>query len=162
MKRIATPAAIATAMLAVAAWALDKSESANSLSKPGFVFIELVTGERLPDYIKYFERVAGFKLQRQQRGYASMLSERAELSLMDGRSLPEGHPNKLKPTDRRLGLGVEIVIIVADLDTAFARAAEFKEQGWHVSSGIARRPWGPRDFRILSPDGYYLRFSEPM
>jgi len=29
-----------------------------------------------------------------------------------------------------------------------------------VSTGIVRRPWGVRDFRVLAPDGYYFRFTE--
>jgi hypothetical protein len=81
---------------------------------------------------------------------------------MERKGLPDGHPNKRPPGDTGRGLGLELVVIVADLDQAFAKAIGFKQQGWKLSAGIGRRPWGARDFRILSPDGYYLRFSEPM
>jgi hypothetical protein len=56
---------------------------------------------------------------------------------------------------------VEIGLVVPDLDAAYANALKFKEQGFKVSAGIGLRPWGVRDFRILTPDGYYLRFTEP-
>ena len=58
------------------------------------------------------------------------------------------------------GLGIEIGIVVADLDKAYAAALKFKDKGWPISTGIVRRPWGARDFRVLAPDGYYLRFTE--
>ena len=54
-------------------------------------------------------------------------------------------------------MGVEVGLVVADLDKTFAAA---KGQGWKISSGIGLRPWGLRDFRVLSPDGFYLRFTE--
>jgi hypothetical protein len=44
------------------------------------------------------------------------------------------------------------------LDKTYAAAV--KQKGWPISTGIVRRPWGVRDFRVLSPDGYYLRFTE--
>ncbi len=31
--------------------------------------------------------------------------------------------------------------------------------GWPRSSELLLRPWGKRDFRVLDPDGYYLRIS---
>ena len=50
--------------------------------------------------------------------------------------------------------------VLADLDKAYAAALTFKDKGFAISSGIAMRPWGVRDFRVLTPDGYYLRFTE--
>jgi hypothetical protein len=48
--------------------------------------------------------------------------------------------------------------VVADLDRAYAAAQ--KHKGFPISTGIVRRPWGVRDFRVLAPEGYYLRFTE--
>ena len=31
--------------------------------------------------------------------------------------------------------------------------------GWPIEEDIMRRPWGLQDFRVLDPDGYYLRFT---
>lgn len=98
-------------------------------------------------------------MTRKQGRYAEMHSELAELLLLDPNELPRGHPFHGKLTGTGQGLGVEIGLVVADLDKAFAAAR--KHEGWRISSGIALRPWGVRDFRVLSPDGYYLRFTEP-
>lgn len=32
--------------------------------------------------------------------------------------------------------------------------------GWSLAEDLTRRPWGLVDFRLLDPDGYYLRVTE--
>ena len=58
----------------------------------------------------------------------------------------------------RFHLGVEIVLEVPDLDAALAALVR---AGGHVVEPIRERPWGLRDFRVLDPDGYYLRITTP-
>jgi catechol 2,3-dioxygenase-like lactoylglutathione lyase family enzyme len=128
------------------------------LRRPGFLFLELGT-RHLDDYIAFFQSVAGFRLTRREGRYAELNSEVGELLLIDPELLPAGHPFHGKLTGNGQGLGVEIGLVVADLDKAYAAATI--HQGWKISTGIVRRPWGVRDFRVLSPDGYYLRFTEP-
>lgn len=52
--------------------------------------------------------------------------------------------------------GVEIVIEVDYLHTERDR---LRHAGWPIVEDITRRPWGLQDFRVLDPDGYYLRFT---
>lgn len=52
--------------------------------------------------------------------------------------------------------GVEIVLETDDLDaerTAVLRA------GWELAEDVVERPWGLRDFRLLDPDGHYIRVT---
>jgi hypothetical protein len=128
------------------------------LWRPGFVFLELGT-TRIDDYITYFESVAGFRLAERQGRFATLNTDLAQLMLIDPGLLPPGHPFHAKLTGNGQGLGVEIGLVVADVDKTFAAAT--KHEGWKISTGIMRRPWGVRDFRVLAPDGYYLRFTEP-
>ena len=93
-------------------------------------------------------------------GYIVAQSDRAELTFIDPKFWSGGHPFSGKLTGSDQGLGIEIGIVVADLDKAYAAALKFKDKGWPISTGIVRRPWGARDFRVLAPDGYYLRFTE--
>jgi len=73
-------------------------------------------------------------------------------------SAPKGSaPNAQAPTKVQ-GPRVEIGIVVDDLDKAFAAAQ--KHEGWTIASGIQKQPWGVRDFRVYSPERYYLRFTE--
>ncbi len=52
----------------------------------------------------------------------------------------------------------ELVLEVEDLDVDRARV---DAAGWPVTEQITERPWGLRDFRLLDPDGYYWRITEP-
>jgi lactoylglutathione lyase len=144
---------LAAALPAVTQEAAKKTE----LRKPGFIFLELGT-QRVSEYVEYFRTVLGYEVVHQEQGYASMESNLAQLLLMDPRGWPKGHPFYGKTTGSGQGIGVEIGLVVADLDKTFAAAV--KQKGWPISTGIVRRPWGVRDFRVLSPDGYYLRFTE--
>jgi lactoylglutathione lyase len=130
-----------------------------SLRKPGFTFMELGT-ERVDDYFSFFENVAGFRLTRKMPGYIDSRSDLAELTFVAPKFWGAGHPFNGKITGSGQGVGIEIGIVVADLDKSYAAALKFKDKGFPISTGIVRRPWGVRDFRVLAPDGYYFRFTE--
>ncbi|WP_152362603.1 VOC family protein [Microlunatus speluncae] len=66
------------------------------------------------------------------------------------------HPDPAVPEFRRPPTGTEIVLEVDDLDAEFAI---IRDSGWPIDAPITEQPWGLRDFRILDPDGYYLRFT---
>ena len=51
---------------------------------------------------------------------------------------------------------MEIVLEVEDLDEAYAG---FERAGERVAEPIRTQPWGLRDFRLVDPDGYYLRVT---
>jgi len=58
--------------------------------------------------------------------------------------------------NRRPPTGVEIVL---EVDYLHAERDRIKLAGWPIDEDIVRRPWGLQDFRVLDPDGYYLRFT---
>jgi hypothetical protein len=130
-----------------------------SLRKPGLVFMELST-TRGDEYLDFFQTVADFRAVSKEPGYIVAQSERAELTFIDPKFWAHGHPYSGKLTGQGYGTGIEIGIVVADLDKAFAAAKEFKDKGFPISTGIVRRPWGSRDFRVLAAEGYYFRFTE--
>jgi hypothetical protein len=129
-------------------------------TQPNFIFVELVTDD-VAGYIEYFQAVSELELRHNEPGYAVLASPIAKLMFVSSNVLPDGHPNKEKPSAGRRGSGLELGLTVADLDKTYAKSLEFKDKGWKISAGIGRRPWGLRDFRVLSPDGYYVRFTEP-
>jgi len=53
-------------------------------------------------------------------------------------------------------IGTEIVLYTDRLEGL--RAA--LDKAGYSPGGIALQPWGDRDFRIVDPDGYYVRVSE--
>ncbi len=58
---------------------------------------------------------------------------------------------------RRPPTGVELVLEVDDVD---AERDRVRSSGWTLEQDLSERPWGLRDFRLLDPDGYYLRITE--
>lgn len=132
-------------------------ESQERLRQPGFVFVELFTQD-LSGYIDFFQKAAGFRLIRREGTFVQLHSDRGEILLNSTKVFPAGHPFRDKVSVGTQAVRVEIGIVVADLDKAYAAAQ--KHNRWKVVAGIERQDWGLRDFRILSPDGYYLRFTE--
>jgi hypothetical protein len=51
------------------------------------------------------------------------------------------------------------VEIVVEVDYLHAERDRIRLAGWPIEEDIMRRPWGLQDFRVLDPDGYYLRFT---
>lgn len=129
------------------------------LRQPGFMFTEFGT-PKVEEYVTYFEKVAGYKVVYRKPGYVEMETSCAQVTFLDPAIWPKAHPFYNPPPDGKRGHSMEIGLVVADLDKAFAAATEFKNKGWPISSGIVMRPWGVRDFRVLAPDGYYFRFTE--
>ena len=52
--------------------------------------------------------------------------------------------------------GVEIVLEVRDVDAALEQV---ERAGFSVVELLRERPWGLRDFRVVDPDGYYVRVT---
>lgn len=64
---------------------------------------------------------------------------------------PPGQPGRRPPQ------GVEIVLEVDDIA---GQRAQVAEAGWPIKEDLTARPWGLCDFRILDPNGYYLRITD--
>lgn len=105
--------------------------------------------------IDFYRRVLGFEVQGSASTEYTMLENGDAVVAINSRSvLSIDHPLRIA-SGQRAGLGVEIVLKVADVEDAY-RAA--KESGWPVSD-LALQPWGLRDFRLVDPDGYYVRVT---
>lgn len=60
------------------------------------------------------------------------------------------------PRSTKRGYGVEVVIVVDDLDAVYAVAQGFAR----IVGPMRERGWGLRDFRLEDPFGYYVRVTE--
>jgi catechol 2,3-dioxygenase-like lactoylglutathione lyase family enzyme len=104
----------------------------------------------------FYREVLGFETLRENpSGYRSLAREGAVLGLNDIAQLPEGHPARPGPGEV-VGRGVELVVVVEDVAALHARAAE---SGLAEVSDLVDQPWGLTDFRVLDPDGYYIRIT---
>lgn len=60
------------------------------------------------------------------------------------------------PAARALPVGTEIVLEVDDIG---GRRDEIVSRGVVLGEDLVEREWGLTDFRVIDPDGYYLRFT---
>lgn len=114
------------------------------------LFVESVLESR-----DFYTRVLTFdEVSYQPDGYSVYRKGNVQIALQA--QLPDDHP--LKPQNQeRVGLGIEIVIEVNDLDAVYTHVIKEK---WPIAEHLAVRPWGSRDFRVVDPNGYYLRINE--
>ncbi len=112
----------------------------------------------LPRSVDFYRSVLGFEVERNEEDYAGVRDGDVVLGLVPVTALPEsGGPGFTRAGlagDR--GVGVEIVLEVDDLAAAAARVTA---AGYPMSEPPQRRPWGLTDFRLVDPDGYYLRVT---
>jgi catechol 2,3-dioxygenase-like lactoylglutathione lyase family enzyme len=117
--------------------------------------VELFVSE-LEQSVRFYQDVLGF--ERASRGllgdYTVMRRGLAQIALQSHSHLSQKHP--LKPREgERFGVCVELVVEVDDLDAAFERA----RSQWPIEVTLGLRPWGRRDFRVVDPDGFYVRVT---
>lgn len=112
----------------------------------------------VPESMAFYRGVLGFEtVSYQPDSYSVFRRGEIQIALQEFVHLADDHP--LKPLGgERLGLGVEIVLEVDDLDALYAQVLA---AGWPIAGHLARRPWGSRDFRVLDPDGFYIRLNDP-
>ena len=123
----------------------------------GFVFVELYV-EDPSYYAGLFCKALGFRILRDEDDFMELRSDKAVVLLNAFADLEESHPFSDFRGQRRRGLGVEIGVVVSDLQAA--RAAALEVAGCEVSD-IVEQDWGMTDFRIVTPHGYYIRVTLP-
>lgn len=116
----------------------------------------------VPDFepVRAFYGALGFTVEREEPGEDGYLVLRhgdARLAFWPGSAAASAHHYFGRfPAGTPRGFGVEIVVAVRDLDALHARA----ERAACVVREPGLRAWGLRDFRVVDPFGYYIRFTE--
>jgi lactoylglutathione lyase len=103
--------------------------------------------------VRFYVDLLGFALVSDRRG-----DEHPYLALQRDavRIGAAARPGQGSPAQRRPPTGVEIVL---EVDYLHAERDRLRLAGWPIDEDITRRPSGLQDFRVLDPDGYYLRFT---
>lgn len=106
---------------------------------------------------RFYSEVLGFVSGEESDDYMSVRNGDASIGLGAIENLPDGHYLKPQSNQERKGGGVEIVLEVEGIEACYRSIMEL---GYPVHGALARRPWGATDFRIVDPDGYYIRLTE--
>jgi uncharacterized glyoxalase superfamily protein PhnB len=126
---------------------------------PNHVLIEL----HVPDFeeVKEYYGRLGFDVMREtkpegKQGYLVLKMEENILAFWAGNeSVYEQSYFKRFPRNTKRGYGVEIVLMVADVESYYEQVKDVA----NVVAPLASRPWGLKDFRIEDPFGYYIRIT---
>jgi lactoylglutathione lyase len=102
--------------------------------------------------VDFYQRVLGFQLtddRRDQDDYVALRRGAVRVG-----AVREAVPDE--PAARRPPTGVELVL---EVDDVAAERHRVVAAGWPLDDDLRDQSWGLRDFRILDPDGYYLRIT---
>jgi lactoylglutathione lyase len=117
--------------------------------------------EDLDVSVTFYRDVLGFQVVRRTDDYVSIRHGAVVLGVGPVAKLPE-HTDGPGFSRRRLdidkGAGVEIVLEVDSVEELSALHEHCQARGTVVEE-LQQRPWGLRDFRLVDPDGYYLRIT---
>lgn len=103
--------------------------------------------------IGFYSGILGFTLLVHNGNYAYLRRDNIFIGAIENGS---SESLEEKESYRRPKKGVEIVIEVDDLAKERERIVG---KGWKLDTDIKARPWGLADFRLVDPDGYYLRIT---
>jgi len=107
----------------------------------------------LQTMIDFYSGVLHFNLIKREGTYAYLGRDDIFIGAIE---TPWEESLERKESCRRPNKGVEIVLEVDDLE----KERDFiVEKGWRLDADIQTQPWGLRDFRLVDPDGYYLRVT---
>lgn len=106
--------------------------------------------------LEFYKTLFDFKIIKENEDYIGMESGEVRLSINTISSLPEDHYYMPEIKNQRLGVGAEIIFIVDNLDSVY----DLAKSKYSIKEEIKIQSWGSKDFRIIDPDGYYIRITE--
>ncbi len=102
--------------------------------------------------VDFYQRVLGFQLtddRRDQDDYVALRRGAVQVgAVLD--PVPDARAARRPPA------GLELVL---EVDDVAAERDRVLAAGWPLDDDLRDQVWGLRDFRILDPDGYYLRIT---
>lgn len=101
----------------------------------------------------FYTNILKFKVLRHDGNYSFF--QRDSVFIGAAQSEMSGTSKEME-TWRRPRIGVEIVIEVDDLET---ERPGIVRKGYSLEADIEERPWGLSDFRLVDPDGHYIRIT---
>jgi lactoylglutathione lyase len=109
--------------------------------------------------VRFYEQALSFKVDSSDKSpsdaYIQIINGNVRIGLGSVESLADSHYFRPAIYDHP-GVGVEIVLEVEDI-LEYERQARSADA---VFEPLQQRPWGRLDFRVVDPDGYYIRVTE--
>ncbi|KAA6458858.1 VOC family protein [Bacillus cereus] len=111
--------------------------------------------EDLQKSIRFYEEILGLAFSKKNGTGAMVKLEDFALLLTPDYILNENHYLKKGGLNPK-GKGVEVIIVFDNIEQLYQHVLE---KNYPVESNLKTQSWGMKDFRIVDPDGYYLRLT---
>ena len=106
--------------------------------------------------VDFYKTVLGFTELQSFGDYRPIKCGNVTIGISPITGLKADHYFRPEIASHRKGLGIEIVLEVDDIDAAYAHA---QQSSYDIFEQLQQREWGLRDFRLVDPDGNYLRIT---
>ncbi|RPG30406.1 VOC family protein [Flagellimonas sp.] len=119
--------------------------------------LELFTSD-MQKSVDFYTGILGFQMEGKKINSAYQPVKRDNVILGIGPIGKLGDDHHFKPHLKHMqkGYGVEIVLEVDDIRSVYEQV---KASGYPIHDSLKTQPWGLTDFRLVDPDGYYLRVT---
>ena len=118
--------------------------------------LELFTSN-IAKTVRFYQDILGFKpLNSASSNYQPIQNGKVTLGIGLFEYLGDNHYFNSYQFDIKFGFGVEIVLEVDDIHLIYNKV---KRANVEIESELMERPWGLKDFRLIDPNGYYVRVT---
>jgi lactoylglutathione lyase len=107
--------------------------------------------------ISFYRDILRFIEMPNNGNYHLMYRGDVKIGIGSGDKLPENHYFRPEVvTNYRKGIGVEFVLEVEEIEEEY-KYIQTKE--YKIEAELKKQEWGLTDFRLVDPDGYYIRIT---
>jgi lactoylglutathione lyase len=152
---LAIPAAITLFMLTLASSSTFHAKDTSSSSMT--LRMELFTTS-IQRSVEFYTKVLGFTIEGDQisDSYQPVLKDDIVLGIGLIKNLDSNHYFNPQLKEIPKGYGVEIVLEVDNINQMYEKVVS---SGYEIHEPLTKQYWGLTDFRLIDPDGYYLRIT---
>lgn len=129
---------------------LDFSSTTNTM--PASMRIELFPAS-MDVFLDFYTRVLNFTLLQRKGTYAYLRRDAIYIGAIES---PTSNTLADRASYRKPNRGIEIVF---EVDDVAAERDRVVAAGYNLDADIAKQEWGLMDFRLVDPDGYYVRIT---
>jgi|SRR5690625_2220536 len=112
--------------------------------------------EDLQTSTRFYEEILGLTFTEKSGTGAVIKQENFSLLLTAEDILDENHYFRKDGDLKPKGRGTEIILVSDDIEQLYR---DIQVKKYPVESRLKLQSWGMADFRIIDPDGYYLRIT---
>ncbi|MDH2247098.1 MAG: hypothetical protein FH750_13520 [Pseudomonas stutzeri] len=117
-------------------------------------FWEIYVDDMLKSKVFYCD-IIGLEVVREQDDFIVLQKNDAKIHICPREDMPEYL--KVQRT-RSIAGGVEFCFETTDIQSIYSQALS---SGYPIFEKLTDQPWGKTDFRVIDPDGAYIRVSSP-